>query len=93
MSRRRRRTPTVAPAAELEDTGVRQVIYEAFRQLGGVTGLVKWGRANPASFYRLFASCGPRFSPQAPGRRVRAGTPGAVAAVTDFTRDDADPHT
>ena len=32
---------------------VRWGLTEAYRQLGGVTGLVKWGKRNPTEFYQL----------------------------------------
>ena len=34
-------------------TAVTAALWEAFQQLGGVPALAKWGRENPAEFYKL----------------------------------------
>lgn len=35
--------------------GARAALQMAFDRLGGIDGLVAWGRENPADFYRLYA--------------------------------------
>lgn len=39
---------------------VRFSLTEAFRQLGGVDGLVRWGREHPSEFYPLLCKLLPR---------------------------------
>jgi hypothetical protein len=55
--------PESAPAAEARGAELGPIIttsyLKAFERLGGVTGLVRWGRKNPSAFYRTFASLGP----------------------------------
>src|SRR6266496_2386030 len=45
---RRKGTPNKATAA------TREALQKAFDDLGGVPALVKWGKANPDEFYRLW---------------------------------------
>jgi hypothetical protein len=40
-------------AKNLVEASIRWGLVEAYRQLGGVTGLVKWGQANPSLFYPM----------------------------------------
>ncbi len=42
------------PAGALNKTNqeIRNIIVEAFEQLGGVDALVAWGRENPGEFYK-----------------------------------------
>ena len=45
--------------------GARAALQMAFDRLGGVDGLVAWGRKNPGDFYRLYsrlASAEPAFA-------------------------------
>lgn len=73
---------------------------QAFERLGGVTGLVRWGRKNPSAFYRTLASLAPalgrlagkghglvvQVAQFAEGQgRVIDGTPGKAADDPDST--------
>lgn len=39
---------------------IKAAITEAFEQLGGVPALVKWGKANPGEFYKLWGRLAPQ---------------------------------
>jgi hypothetical protein len=62
------RPEKLTPTLELAQSGVREIIFAAFNELGGLDGLVKWGRKNPEKFYQLWVRCGPRFEPGKPGQ-------------------------
>jgi hypothetical protein len=38
----------------------KEALLSAFDRLGGVNGLVKWGKQNPTEFYRIWARLLPR---------------------------------
>lgn len=48
---------TSPPADNLDDDldSARDLIVEAFQRLGGLDALVRWGKKQPAQFYRLWA--------------------------------------
>lgn len=69
------------PATELDESNVREVIFEAFNLLGGIRGFVGWGRRNPMQFYQLWAKCGPRARP---GRVVREGRKDVKVNIPGF---------
>lgn len=70
--------PDLTPSTDLDTSNVRAVIFEAFNQLGGMAGLVYWGRQNPEKFYQLWAKLGPRSAGRSPGtdRAVTVDIPG-----------------
>jgi hypothetical protein len=51
-----RRTGRQLGAKGKANESIRWGIVEAYRQLGGVDGLVKWGKANPSLFYPMLKS-------------------------------------
>ncbi len=67
----------LVPDIDLANTTVREIFFEAFNRLGGLEGLVKWGRKDPKGFYTLFKAMGPRSSasagPAGPGRPLAGG--------------------
>lgn len=76
----------VVPAVDLENTSVREVVFAAFNELGGLKGLVKWGRRDPKAFYTLFKSMGPAATP---GRRATQSPSHKVAEV-EVTKFDGE---
>lgn len=50
------------PGKRPERTGVaaKESLAEAFVRMGGIAGLVKWGKKNPTEFYRLWARLIPK---------------------------------
>lgn len=70
-----------------QNAEVRDCIFAAFEGLDGVDGLIAWGRSNRAAFYKLFISCGPRFTPQAAGRRAEKPRGAVAVAVKQFGTD------
>jgi hypothetical protein len=75
---------------------------QAFEQLGGVRGLVRWGRHNPSAFYRTLASLAPALGRHAKGHGLviqvaafgeLAGKKGVVIdAKAREASDDPDPE-
>src|SRR5690242_6645148 len=67
---------------------VKEILTEAFEQLGGLDGLIDWGTRNRDAFYRLFAQAGPK---ERPGRPMKGGGPtprnGIAVSVKDFGSD------
>ena len=68
-SRRARRGEEAPPPRALNKhrrgqarTGVtaKEQLAEAFQRMGGVAGLVKWGKKNPTEFFRLWARLIPK---------------------------------
>lgn len=55
--------------ADLENGSVREIMFGAFDCLGGLKGLVEWGKKHPKDFYSLWARMGPR-AYNNPGRKV-----------------------
>jgi hypothetical protein len=55
---------------------VKTALHDAFVRLGGVPALVKWGRANPSEFYRVWVRIAP----------IDVN----VTATTDFARELAE---
>lgn len=76
----------LVPAVDLDATSIREVVFLAFNQLGGLAGLVRWGRAEPEKFYRLWASMGPR---SRGGRPVREGQRNVKVTIPGFDDGDA----
>ena len=66
---RRKGTPNKASAKVKTD------IIDAFEQLGGVEGLVEWGKENKDEFYKLWGRMAPQVSelsgPDEPSRGAR----------------------
>lgn len=88
--RGRRKHPLVTPpeaAPEPDDYRaenlapiIKTSFLEAFEELGGVAGLVKWGRHNPSAFYKTLATLAPALDRHAKG----AGLVVQVAAFGDL---------
>jgi hypothetical protein len=57
---------------------IRWGIVEAYRQLGGVDGLVKWGQANPSLFY-------PMLTRLLPHELAESGLAGNITVVIQRT--------
>jgi hypothetical protein len=68
---KRLRRGEAAPSPRLRVTGApkgpqragvaaKEALLSAFDRLGGVNGLVKWGKQNPTEFYRIWARLLPR---------------------------------
>ena len=53
---------------------IRWGIVEAYRQLGGVDGLVKWGRENPDAFY-------PMLTKLLPAELAESGAGGSIKVI------------
>ena len=53
---------------------IRWGIVEAYRQLGGVDGLVKWGRENPDMFY-------PMLTKLLPAELAESGAGGSIKVI------------
>lgn len=73
--------PELAPEADARGAELAPIVttayLQAFERLGGVTGLVRWGRKNPSAFYRTLASLGPALGRHAKGH-------GLVVQVAQF---------
>ena len=41
-------------------TNIKQAFLEAFEKLGGVEGLVAWGKKNPTAFYAILSKLFPK---------------------------------
>lgn len=75
--------PDVDPRAADMSSIVTTSYLEAFERLGGVTGLVRWGRKNPSGFYRTLAALAPALN------RLGKGA-GVVVQVAQFGEGRAD---
>lgn len=73
--------PETAPDADERAGEIAPIIttsfLDAFEKLGGVTGLVRFGRKNPSAFYRLLAAMAPALGRHAKGH-------GLVVQVASF---------
>lgn len=73
--------PEEAPDADERAGEIAPIVttsfLEAFEKLGGVTGLVRFGRKNPSAFYRMLAAMAPALGRHAKGH-------GLVVQVASF---------
>lgn len=69
----------------LVEASIRWGLVEAYRQLGGVTGLVKWGRANPSLFY-------PMLGKLIPAEMQETKTPDQIRVLVYAPQSDKSDH-
>jgi len=64
---------------------IRWGIVEAYRQLGGVDGLVKWGKENPSLFY-------PMLTKLLPAELAHSARAGKITVVINTNPTPAEPR-